>query len=54
MVGCFWRNKLTMVRGPLPFNPLDQLAESKVTKDCVFLDLIMFLDFVDLFDSIYL
>jgi hypothetical protein len=27
---CFAKNKLTMIRGPLPLNPLVQLAESKV------------------------
>jgi hypothetical protein len=28
---CFRKNKLTMIGGPLPLNPLNQLAESKVT-----------------------
>jgi uronate dehydrogenase len=31
--GCFRKNKLTMFAGPLPFNPLFHLAETKVLRN---------------------
>jgi len=33
----FWTKQAYHVWGPLPFNPLDQLAESKVTQKDIYL-----------------
>jgi hypothetical protein len=35
--GCFVKNKLTMFAGPLPFNPLDHLAKTKVKDELPYL-----------------